>query len=56
VEERFQLLIESLPEAVLVVSSAGDVIYSNSRARRIFGSSIHGRKIWEIEGMDAKKM
>lgn len=55
-EERFRLLMESLPEAVVVVSSAGDVIYSNSRARRIFGSSIHGRKIWEIEGINAKKM
>ena len=52
-DESFGLLLESMPEAVVVVNREGEITYCNSKARRILGKDVVSLKVWEIEGLES---
>lgn len=46
-------LLESMPEATLVVSPAGDILYGNASARRLFGGDVVGLTLASLHAGDA---
>jgi PAS domain S-box-containing protein len=53
------LILENIPEAIIVIDEEGRVVYSNPSAFKVLGlrpESIVGQKIWEIEGLDSIKV
>lgn len=54
----FELILENIAEAIIVLDEEGKVVYSNTPAFKVLGlnpENIIGRRIWEIESFNSKK-
>lgn len=49
-------LLESMPEAALIVSPAGDILYANGPARRLFGPDVVGRTLVSLHMGDPEPL